>query len=384
MSVDAARAVALTGVAELDRLIFEQDHWWSLTTREQADLRLRLVAAAVRHHLDRNPDYQRFADVAGFDVGEIDDPAALVRVPQLPTPLFKRCDLRSLPAADCSLFVSSGTSSGTRSRVWRDETSLYRLAGSLRPDGDIWGDLFGDVDLDQDGLTVHLGPSRAGSDGVWISYVMTLIEMFTEIRHYVRDGVLHLALAADDLTAALGRGAFVAVAGPPVFVTELLRHLAERDRPLDAGKRAVVITGGGWKRDGATRLDPAELRELAVRTLGLCSADQVRDVFNQVELNTAFIECEHHNKHVPPWVQVIVRDPRDLSPLPAGATGLLSYLDPSAASFPCFLLAEDLGSVEIDRCPCGRGGTTVRPWRRIDTAAHHGCALRLATSTRLG
>src|SRR2546423_14992187 len=119
MSVDAARPVrevSLTDVAELDRLIFEEDRWWAMPTSEQAELRLRLVARSVRHHLERCSPYQRFAEAAGFAIEELDDVTGLARVPQLPTPVFKRAEIRSLPAADCSLFVSSGTASGARSR----------------------------------------------------------------------------------------------------------------------------------------------------------------------------------------------------------------------------------------------------------------------------
>lgn len=373
--------VELSETAELDRLIFETDTWWALPVEDQAALRHRLATRAARHHLEHNPGYRNFAEAAGFDVDTFTD---LSQVPQVPATVFKRTDLRSVQVADCSLFVSSGTSSGTRSRVWRDDTTLQRLVGSLRPDGDIWGDLYRDVDLDTDGTTLHMGPSRAEAKGVWISYVMTMIEMFTATTHYLRDGVLHVEAAAQDLRRAVAGDEFVAIAGPPVFVAELLRHLDDRDLRCAARDRVVVITGGGWKKDQTTRIDPAALRDLAVRVLGLRSTEQVRDVFNQVELNTAFVECEHHHKHVPPWVEVIVRDPADLSPLPAGTTGLLSYVDPSATSYPCFLLSEDFGAIEVDRCPCGRRGTTVTPRRRLAAATHHGCALRLATTTRLG
>ncbi|MFE1441627.1 hypothetical protein [Streptomyces sp. NPDC058739] len=370
-----------TEFAELDRLIFEEENWWALPVAEQAALRHRFVAAAVEHHLEHNADYRRFAEARGFTLADLDEPAGLARVPQFPTRMFKRAEIRSVPAQDCDVFKSSGTS-GTRSMVWRDEPSLERLAGSLHPEGDIWRTLYGDIDLDDDGMMIHLGPGRREADGVWISYIMTLVEMFASTTSYVRDGVLHLKDAVRDLESALAEGRFVCVAGPPVFVAELLRHMAENSVKTAAGDRMAVITGGGWKKSESTRLDPDELRALAMDTFGLADASQVRDVFNQVELNTAFIECEHHRKHVPPWVEVIVRDPRDLAPLPTGESGLMSYLDPTARSYPCFLLAEDFGSAVTGGCPCGRGGTTVEIHRRMKASSHHGCALRLAETVR--
>ncbi|MEU3918042.1 hypothetical protein [Streptomyces sp. NPDC029004] len=376
-------SIALTGTefAELDRLIFEDDDWWAMPSADQAALRHRFITAAVAHHLEHNADFRTFAESSGFTLADLGAPGSLVRVPQFPTRMFKRVEVRSVPAADCDVFKSSGTS-GTQSMVWRDEPSLERLAGSLRPEGDIWRTLYGDVDLDDDGQMVHLGPNRREADGVWISYIMTLVEMFAATRSYVADGVLRLRDVVRDLEGALADGKFVCVAGPPVFMAELLRHMSDNTIKLSAGDRMAVITGGGWKKNESTKLDPDRLRSLAMDTFGLASAQQVRDVFNQVELNTAFIECEHHRKHVPPWVEVIVRDPRDLSPVPAGQVGLMSYLDPTARSYPCFLLAEDFGSAETDNCPCGRAGTTVHIDRRMRTSSHHGCALRLAETVR--
>jgi long-chain-fatty-acid---luciferin-component ligase len=130
-------------------------------------------------------------------------------------------------------------------------------------------------------------------------------------------------------------------------------------------------------------VSPEVLRADAVETLGLRDDGQVRDVFNQVELNTAFVECAQHQLHVPPWVEVIVRDPYDLSPVPPGETGLLSYLDPSATSYPCFLISEDIGMASTDGCACGRHGQTVEIRRRLLTSDHQGCALRLADTTHI-
>lgn len=382
-SADAPAVISGPELVRLDRLIFEDDDWWSAPTAVQAAQRTRFIAEAVDFHLAHDPRYRAFARASGFTALDPGDPAALARVPQFPTRMFKRTEIRSVPAAECEVFLSSGTA-GTQSRIWRDEPSLERLAGSLRPEGDIWRGLYGDVDLDQDGEMLHLGPNRREAAGVWISYVMTLIEMFASTTSYVRDGVLRLPEVVRGLEDAIADDRFVCVAGPPAFVADLLRHMSENSIKLAAGDRMAVITGGGWKRSQANSVDPAELRQLAVERFGLTADGQVRDVFNQVELNTAFVECARHRKHVPPWVEVIIRDPRDLSVLPDGEVGLMSYLDPTARSYPCFLISEDFGSARTDACPCGRSGTTVQIHRRMDTATHHGCAMKLAETVRTG
>lgn len=371
-----------TPPAGLDRLIFEIDDWWSEPVERQAQRRREFIAEAVARHLEACPAYARLATMLEFDLSLLSRDDGLAWVPQFPTLLFKRTEVASVPAAACQVFFSSGTR-GAVSRIQRDDTTLRRLAGSLRPESDIWCGLHGMDDLDDDGLMLHLGPPRSEAAGVWIGYVMTLIELFTATRSYVRDGELRMADVIRDLRAAVAEGRVVCVAGPPVFVAALLRALRHSGTRIDAGERMLVATGGGWKRDERAKVRPEALRGAAVEALGLRDDSQVRDVFNQVELNTAFVECAHHRLHVPPWVEVIVRDPHDLSAVAEGDVGLLSYLDPSATSYPCFILGEDIGRISTGECSCGRCGVTVEIGRRLLASDHQGCALRLADTTRI-
>lgn len=378
----AARRLKMPPMAAIDQLIFEVDEWWAESSDRQAERRRSLIADAVTWHLRESAQYRQLAELTGFEPAALQRGEGLESVPQFPTRLFKRTEIRSMPESDCRVFRSSGTS-GSLSQVWRDDMTLQRLAGSLRPQGDIWKSLYGIDGLDDDGQMIHLGPARGDALGVWIGYVMTLIEMFTYTCSYLSDGKLRIGDAARDLRAAAREGGLVCVAGPPAFVMALLDHLCENRVQIDGGERIVVVTGGGWKRAETQRIPPEELRALAVKTLGLRDDGQVRDVFNQVELNTAFVECEHHRMHVPPWVEVIVRDADGLAPMPPDRPGLLSYLDPSAVSYPCFLLTEDIGRTRVDECPCGRQGVTVEVHRRLMASDHQGCALRLAEATRI-
>lgn len=364
-------------IPEIDRLIFEKEDWWAVPVDRRT-----LVADAVRWHLDQSPPYARLADRLGFNAEQLDRVDDLSLVPQIPTRIFKRTQVRSVSAHDCSVFTSSGTS-GVLSRVWRDDTTLQRLAGSLRPSRELWGDLADADYLDDAGTMIHLGPARADNRGTWLGYVMTMIEMYTSVRSYLVGDTLLVADAIRDLSAAISEDAFVCVAGPPTFVAALMDHLDARSQAVAGGERVMVVTGGGWKATTHRVMPALEFRARAVEVFGLAGDDQVRDVFNQVELNTAFVECRRHRLHVPPWVEVIVRDPVTLDSLPPGSVGLLSYLDPSATSFPCFIIGDDLGAVDPTPCPCGRSGQTVIFHRRIVTSDHYGCSSRLAKATRI-
>jgi long-chain-fatty-acid---luciferin-component ligase len=365
----------------LDRVIFEMEDWWSMPEPEQVAFRLDAMRAALEHHLARCPPYAAFAAGRSFDPRSLRGPEDLALLPQVPTAVFKRMDLASVPAeALVRTFLSSGTT-GARSRVPRDELTLERLTGSLRPDLAIWSDVVSEVDMDEGGEVVNLGPARSEAGDVWFSYVMSLVGVFARTTHCVTDGRLDLDAAVGRVSRCVADGRFVCVVGPPAFVLALCQRL-DGDPPR-AESLALVVTGGGWKRAEGQRVDEASFRRIVMASLGLARPAQVRDLFNQVELNTILIECDQGRKHVPPWVEVIVRDPGSLAPVAAGTRGLLSFLDASAYSFPCFVVGEDLGRLWPDRCACGRGGQTVAIERRIEGSTHQGCAPRLLESVRL-
>jgi long-chain-fatty-acid---luciferin-component ligase len=381
-STESSNVRTLDASSALDRTIFETADWWQKPEAEQVADRLEFIRSAVEHHLANCALYAAHAARRGFDPAALDSREALAAVPQIPTIVFKRMDLLSVPRRTVlHSFTSSGTS-GIQSRVLRDELTLARLAGSLRPDLAVLSDVVDEREVDEGGEVVNLGPSRAEAGGLWFSYVMSLVEQLAPATNCVRDGRLDLDLAAERVRRCLAGGRMVCVVGPPVLVAALCRRVAPER--LEAGARALVLTGGGWKRAAAGEvLDRLDFVELVASSLGLERRAQVRDVFNQVELNTLFVECDRGRLHVPPWVEVIVRDPETLEPVAPGERGLLSYLDASARSYPCFILGEDLGWTWPETCACGRAGQTVAIARRIETAAHQGCSLKLLESVRL-
>jgi long-chain-fatty-acid---luciferin-component ligase len=101
--------------------------------------------------------------------------------------------------------------------------------------------------------------------------------------------------------------------------------------------------------------------------------DHIRDMYGMIESNMLAVECEYHNKHVPPWCYVSIRDVNDPNiELPPGHTGIIGILDALNTAYPGFLLSEDVGEVTVDDCPCGRGGQTIN-FRRRTQGAELGC-----------
>lgn len=378
MTAELARAVvpsppveriALAATTDLDHLIAD-DGVFDLPLARQAAVRDQHVRAALHLHLERCAAYAAFASRVGFDPAAIGELGA---VPLVPSSVFKIRPVLSAPEAEIAKWCKSSGTQGAHSLVGRDRTTMERLLGSIRA-----GVTLIHAWLEDDLEVIHLGPDRSEAGDIWFLYVMSLIELLYPTRHFVRGGVFDVPDALARVRELVARGdRHVAVVGPPFRVLDLIEAIERSGSRITAGPGMTVLTAGGWKRFSGNQIERSAFDARARAAFGLDDGSQVRDAFNQVELNTVFIECSAHRKHVPPWVYAAARDPDRLTVLPAGQVGVMSYLDASATSYPSFIATEDVGEVSEGMCPCGRAGTTLQVHRRLVTVAQRGCALTL-------
>ncbi len=366
----------LAGVDRGDRLVFSRDDPHRLDPDLVTAERLAVVRDAVAHHLERSTVFAAMAERRGFALEDLQADEDLARVPQVPTLAFKRGLEWGRSPGSHRQFTSSGTT-GLRSFVPRDDVTLARLVGSLRRGIEMVTSISNGVDVDGDMVAMHLGPPPPEAGDLWIAYVIGLVEVLLPTTHWMRDGALQLGDAASALRGHVAAGRTVALFGTPAAIRRLADEIVATGSLGERAASTRVITGGGWKQAVGEALAPGDLLDLLRRALGPLPAAHVRDAFNQVELNTLLMECEHHRKHIPPWLKVIVRSPRDLAPVPDGVEGLLTWLDASPTSYPGFLVGEDLGMVNAGACPCGRTSPALRHPRRIIRPGHQGCSLQL-------
>lgn len=371
MTTDTLMSTSGGATEAIDAILGQEDAfragpaWHGITAGE-------LIWHAVRRHRETNPRYDRYCTRRNLP----DDPdpdTPLSRVPLLPTVLFKRGPAMVFSSAGRPPVIdttSSGTL-GTVSTVPRCDATLMRFFGSVAVGS---REVLGSETFDQ--AVFHIGPSIRDNPTLWIAYVMAGMSVILPTTSYM-DGerMRRDALLADLALADPDRG--VMLVGPPPLILDLARP-AGKKRKLRLGGAAQVVTIGGWKRRGGEAVDRATFRRVVVDSFGLADESQVRDTYNMVELNTVLFECAAGALHVPPWLAASARDPQTLAPLPTGAGGLLSFLDPTAVSYPCFLLSDDFGVVhaEVD-CPCGIRGDTLEVHRRVSRVESRGCALKL-------
>ncbi len=357
----------------IDRLVFGPTD--AMTAAELGARQLDAMTQAVTHHLDWCASYRAFAERVGFRVADLDSPDRLVLVPQIPSAAFKRDRIVSgEPTAGLTRCFSTGTR-GPRSVVHRDRTTMQRLLGSVR----VGTQLVGDLD-DERVVVVDLGPPPDEQSPVWFSYLMSLVEIDHVTEHMARRGRLDLEAAAERIRDLLDQGFDVLVVGIPPLVAALAERARRPDVHVQAPGRIRIVTGGGWKQAEDRSLEPERFRELVMAAWGLEDTGAVRDTYNQVELNTVIFECSHHRKHLPPWLSVLIRDPADLTVMGPGHTGLITYLDPTAVSYPAFVVTDDLGRLETRPCPCGDSRPSLVIDRRVTRRGERGCALSLSAA----
>lgn len=360
----------LEEVGELDRWLDPHHGALALPIAVQATVRRRLVYEAFERHLRSSPTYRAYAARHGVTTAsDVSNPELL---PVIPTDAFKHQTVLSGEARDVIKWCRSSGTLGSVSTVPRDRASLERLIGSVRVGLQLL-DEWQEHELE----VLNLGPHRREAGDVWFAYVMSLVEVLYSTTHYVGHGVLDVDRAMLDLEHHLDSVPHVGVVGPPFFVWALAERIRDRRTRINAGGRLTILTAGGWKRASGQTISRPEFTAGLVDGFGLDRADQVRDAFNQVELNTVFLECAGGAKHVPPWVVAVARDPRDLAPVAHGEVGLLSFLDASAASYPGFIVGDDVGTVQEGPCACGRDAVVIDVIRRVERLEAKGCSLTI-------
>lgn len=182
------------------------------------------------------------------------------------------------------------------------------------------------------------------------------------------------------LSRGTERGRAVWLFGAPHQV----KHLC--DLALAAGLPAlrpgsVVTLGGGWKSFEGERIAKPDLTALIEAALGVPS-NRVLEAYAMVELNTPLMRCGDGRYHVPPILEPCLFD-EALQPIgPASdATGTFGFMDPTATSYPAFVVTGDEARLVRERCPCGLvGPALVGEVRRVPGREVRGCGGILATA----
>jgi phenylacetate-coenzyme A ligase PaaK-like adenylate-forming protein len=340
---------------------------YGLDRKHKGPLMLDAMQTLTAHHKDACPAYRQILEKLW---GE-QDFASIEALPFLPVRLFKHERLLSVPQSEVvKTMTSSGTSGQSVSQIFLDkQTSAMQVKVLSR----IMGEFIGPRRLPM--LVIDCRSTVANRLKFSARTAGILgFSMFGRDVEFVLDDDMSLNEERVSQFAAKHAGQPILIFGFTFIVwLHFLRWLESRNKSL-ALEQGILIHGGGWKQLQSQAVEPQEFKQRLNSVTGI---SRVHNYYGMVEqTGSIFMECEHGHLHSSAWSDVIVRDPINFTPLPAGLPGLIQLLSVIPRSYPGHsLLSEDEGVLlGVDDCPCGRMGSYFKVLGRIQNAETRGCS----------
>ena len=309
-------------------------------------------------HYARCPEYRAILEDAAFTPDDLRTMDDLVRLPVLPTALFKGHTLFSLPRWRMPVIATSSGTKGQFSQVGYEVSGLLCALGMALRMGHLHH-LFSPVPVHY----VMLGykPHRGNRTAVTKTAMGTTFMAPALSRTFaLKYGPKGYAPDLEGIIRALekhSRSPFpVRMVGFPSYTYFVLKEMAGQGIRLKAKPDSRIMLGGGWKQFYTQQVDKQILYDLAGQVLSI-PEDHITEFFGAVEHPILYCDCPHHHFHVPIYARVIIRDVNTLEPVPNGTVGLVNLLTPLIKSNPILsVMTDDLGVLH-DGAECGCGCT---------------------------
>jgi phenylacetate-coenzyme A ligase PaaK-like adenylate-forming protein len=341
---------------------------FSLNLREKTDLYIKSLSELTKHHYEKCPQYNKILGVLGFDISSI---KAVEDIPFIPVRLFKEYELLSVERAKViKTMTSSGTTGQSVSRIYLDKATSTNQTKVLTKI-----------------VSSFTGPQRLPMLVIDTNAVIKDRNLFSARGA----GIIGFSMLGHDVTYALDEKMQIDLGKIQTFIDKhkdqqillfgftfmIWQHFytalkaAGIRLSLDKG---IIIHGGGWKK----MMEQAVDNETFKKSISdVCGVARIYNYYGMVEqTGSIFMECEAGHLHASIFSDVLIRDHRDFSSLPAGKEGLVQLLSLLPLSYPGHsILSEDVGEIlGEDDCPCGRKGKYFKIYGRIKNTEVRGCS----------
>lgn len=333
-----------------------------------------IIAESFKYHYDHNEFYRDLCkrkDIAPEDIKGFDD---LPKIPMIPVQTFKQCDSHLIMTShlkDIEYEMRSTGTSGIPSVSRRDRASVDNAFESVLM-------TYREFFRISRGMGLFLFPPTEEMPEMGMVKALNIFAgMLDGSASLVKKVTFNPAKAVEKLTAWEGKHTRHII-GPPFLIHRLLKHCIDNDIKLNLEKNSLIITLGGWKKFTGKEIPRGDFNQLCSDYLGV-QTHNVRDMYGLVEANMLAVECKQQEKHVPPWVHLSLRNPRNvLEEVEYGERGVIAIYDPTCTSYPGFVLTEDVGYLKKDTsCECGRNGQKLVYISRMPGVEVGCCAINL-------
>ncbi len=336
-------------------------------------LRLKAIKQAFEWHYTQCKPYRDYCIMHETQPSDIKSYEDIAKIQPIPSDAYRESDklILSVPEESITnILTTSSTTSPKPVKFALDAPSFDRCA---RSQGALYNPGYDLADKNQ---LLYLSPSDKesetglvrGSVPGWIAAGFKR----ENISFAVENKGFNYEKCIDKLKTFKSTNIY----GPPFAHLSLVEYIEDNNIDIKLSEQARVITTGGWK-GVAGQIPKEELVERQKNAFNIPDS-QIRDGYGTSDLMCMIPECAHHHKHVPPWLNISIRDPKDLSTeVENGEKGMIVLMSSHIQSYVGFTMPGDLGIRWEDKCECGKTSQTMEILGRAKGLGSRGCALRL-------
>ena len=343
------------------------------------ELFIKAMKEITSWHMEKSFFYRKLAASQNFHIDEIKTLADCIKIPHLWAHFFKGNEVLSIPSSDVFLHLTSSGTTGQKSQVFFDEWTIRSAQRMV----DWIFEKYNWITPEQKCNYILFSYQTQESSKLGTSYTDNFLckyapinEVYTALKLTGNGGHEFDCFGTIDAFIKFAdQGLPVRLFGFPAFFYFALERMKKLGlSPLKFHKDSMVFLGGGWKGNADKQIEKKDLYNLAEEMLGIPN-ERLRDGFGSVEHCVPYIECAHHEFHVPIWSRVFIRDVETLKPLCFNEKGFLHFISPYMTSMPghCVIMG-DLASLH-ENCKCGMSSPYFKIHGRAGTSKNKSCAL---------
>lgn len=339
---------------------------YSLGQAEKSGLLAEELRALTEFHRERCAPYRQMVDGLPKLLGN-----GIEAIPFIPVRLFKTLKLQSIGDTEVlKVLTSSGTTSQQVSKIVIDKGTSVLQTKAL---ASIITSFIGPKRLPMiivDSASVLKDRNSMSARGAGL----VGLSNFGRDHFYALDSEMRLDISGLKEFAAKHAGEPMLIFGFTYMVWQYFYNALKSDGGKLDLRNAILIHSGGWKKLQEQAVSNDVFKNALREQTGIA---RIHNFYGMVEqVGGIYMECEAGCFHTPNMAEIIVRNPRDWSPLPPGKSGVIQTLSALPRSYPGHsLLTEDVGQIlGVDDCSCGRKGVRFKVEGRFARAELRGCS----------
>lgn len=327
------------------------------------ELFLKAMQENCTYQYENCEDYRRILDEKQFHPRDLKEYKDIEKLPFIPTLYFKQHALFSMPQRRLLIKATSSGTSGKKSQMGFNFSSLYRGLRMVLTVGK-YHKLFSIKPIHF--LIFGYEPNRNNKivfskTAYGFTYFAPALSRTYALK-YTKDGYQLDLESLKERFVKYSKSKFpVRTIGFPAYTYFLLKQMKEEGITVKLPKDSILTLGGGWKEFYAQKVSKEDFYKLVEEVLGI-DEQHIIEFFGAVEHPILYTDCRCHHFHVPVYSRVIIRDVDNLEPVENGQVGLVNLVTPMVDSVPILsVMTDDLGILHEEGCPCGEKS----PWLEI-------------------